>query len=99
MMYKKSKDLIHNYHASRLITKLERQDIRTRQKYDIVINGQRHSRLHQINSLNYKIGMNWNSLPFHIKEKAISIRKPSIGIFTRDVKLYYLKAYMVTKKV
>ena len=98
LMYKKSKDLIHKYHASQLIAKSERHDTLTRQAYDIIIRGNKHSRLHKINSLNYKTGTHWNALPFQIKQKSMTIKKPNIGAFTRAAKFHYLSKYTINNK-
>ena len=89
LMYKKNKGIIHNYHASKLSTNFETFNTTTRQTHDIVISKhpRRHTRLYKMNSLNYKIGIPWNALPFHIKEASVRVRS------TRTVKFLYLSKY------
>ena len=87
LMYKKIDKNIHPYLASKLPLKRDIVDIQTRQSYDVVIN--KHNRLLEINSLNYKVASCWNGLPFELKTNA----HKSLQTFVKYVKLHFLAEY------
>ena len=89
LMYKSIKGVVHNYHASKLVSKSDNSNIVTRQAHNVVILRHRHSKQYKINSLNYKIGTAWNELPLNIKTKSVF----TLNTFTRAVKMMLLDRY------
>ena len=80
LFYKKKIRTLHSYHASRLPTAEHR---RTRQWNDVIIS--RHTSIFQTQSINYKIGHCWNTLPFEIKTIESLCEKSFAGAITKIV--------------
>ena len=87
LMYRKNRDMLHQYHASKLPIKGNVSQIRTRQSLDVAL--ETHDNLSKINSINYKVGTAWNELPLTLKED-VSISLPT---FTSRVKSIFFSTY------
>ena len=88
-MFKKMKGTLHSYHAKQISTKFESLGVETRQKNDVLINGTCFTSVSKINSLNYKIGNAWNTLPFEIKSRSYK----TLYTFTKTIKSHYISKY------
>ena len=87
IMYKKLHGFLPVYHSGKILTKFEKMNIETRQKFDIVL--EIHNATSKNNSINSKIGNAWNNLPFHIK----SAKYKTIDTFVKNVKAVYFLDY------
>ena len=92
LMLKRSRGLLNSYHASKLPIKGDMSNIITRQSFDISL--KTHNNLSRINSLNYKVGSCWNSLPFAFKSD-VHHQSFSLGTFTKRIKHRILSSYDV----
>ena len=84
LLYRKRLGTLHDYHSARLPL-ISRS--RTRQLNDVLIF--RTRTMLQTQSINYKIGHNWNSLPFNIKNEPII----SLKSFSKKLKLLFINKY------
>ena len=89
LMYKKKLNILHTYHASKIKTNAEIRSKSTRQDYDVFLH--RSTIFQKINTINYKVGISWNSLPAEIKE--LEVLEPT---FSKKVKQYLLSQYSDT---
>ena len=92
LMLRKKRGLINSYHASKLPVKGDVTNKVTRQSFDISLKN--HNTLSRINSLNYKVGSSWNSLPFSFKSD-VHYRSVSLGTLTKRIKSTILTSYDV----
>jgi len=90
ILYKKKLDILHPYHAQLLKLKKEKQQIITRQSYDVIMN--KSNNFQRINNLVYKVGISWNNLPFELK----SLESIPERAFARKIKSHYLSKYKET---
>ena len=94
LVYKRTNNTLHCYHASKLKTNFEITQTNTRKKDDINITKPKTT-LTKINSLNYKIGSSWNQLDSEIR---IYLSK-TLQTFTRHVKRCFLSQYQDECKI
>ena len=92
LMLRKKRGLINSYHACKLLVKGDTSNIKTRQSFDITL--QTHNQLSRINSLNYKVGSSWNSLPFSFKSD-VHYQNFSLATFTKRIKNMIVSSYEV----
>ena len=90
LMLRKNRGLINSYHASKLPVKGDVAITVTRQSFDILLQG--HNTLSRINSLNYKVGSSWNSLPFSFKSD-VHYKSFSLGTLSKRIKNMILSSY------
>ena len=90
LMLRKKRGLINSYHASKIPDKFDPDKQITRQSFDIIL--QTHNSRSKINSLNYKVGFFWNSLPFSFKSD-VHYQSFSLGTFAKDIKRTILSSY------
>ena len=95
IMYKKMQHRLHSYHSNQLITNLEQNNTSTRQKFDVHVFGRHETNFTKINSINYKVGISWNELPFVTKTLAFK----TLPTFTKNAKKFYLSKYSELCKV
>ena len=91
-MLRKNRGLINSYHASKLPIKGDATEIVTRQTFDVSL--QTHKALSKINSLNYKVGSSWNTLPFTIKSD-VHYSGLSIRTFAKRIKHHFVSNYRI----
>ena len=90
IMCKKIQNKLHHYHSSKLTMNYEKQTIVTRQRFDVQMSSNEdNNNLSRINSINYKVGTNWNKLPFNSKMLAFK----TIPTFVKHIKNLYLATY------
>ena len=87
IMYKKANGKIHSYHASKLPVKQDVSNTLTRQSHDVIIHKIKTQM--QVNSLNYKVGTCWNSLPLHLKVNSYK----TMNTYVKHVKSNFLSNY------
>ena len=92
LMLRKNRGLINSYHASKLPIKGDATEIVTRQTFDVSL--QTHKALSKINSLNYKVGSSWNTLPFTIKSD-VHYSGHSIRTFAKRIKHHFVSNYRI----
>ena len=85
---------LNNYHSLRIPFKSQSLNTETRQKHDVIIKTHYNNNL-RMNSINYKLGIAWNELPFDIKNGFYK----TAGTFSRHVKKYYLSNYETQCKI
>lgn len=90
LFYKQRLGTLHTYHSSKLYNPLSQRVVHTRQDHDVNIN--RWTSNIQKQTLNYKIGTAWNSLPREIKCSPLV----SEHSFAKKLKKYYLSKYTDT---
>ena len=88
IMHKRLHNRLHSYHSTKLVMTYERQVMGTRQKYDVIIDSQ-NKNFTRMNSINFKIGNCWNSLPIDIKMLAFK----TLPTFSKRIKTHYLSKY------
>ena len=94
LVFKKRQSKLPLYHSKKLPIKSEILEIETRQKHDIIMDTCK-PKISKMNSINFKTGTAWNTLPFEIKNGHYK----TIKTFSKHVRKYYISKYDKTCQV